>query len=91
MGSKSWIDSGPAYEIQVRRPDSYVDVQLLSGAGHHVYADVSEAFNELCSSISDIIDGDEDSRPISDSNPHNTNNNKSSDCCENEHKKDLCN
>lgn len=71
MGSKSWIDSGPAYEIQARRPDSYVDVQLLTGAGHHVYADVSEAFNALCNSISDIVDKDEDLRPINDSQSNN--------------------
>uniref|UniRef100_A0A915CVS8 1-acylglycerol-3-phosphate O-acyltransferase ABHD5 n=1 Tax=Ditylenchus dipsaci TaxID=166011 RepID=A0A915CVS8_9BILA len=59
-GSKSWIDSGPAYEIQARRPESYVDVQIITGAGHHVYVDSSDTFNNLLKSISDLVDKGED-------------------------------
>ncbi|KAI1722082.1 alpha/beta hydrolase fold domain-containing protein [Ditylenchus destructor] len=61
-GSKSWMDSGPAYEIQARRPESYVDVQIVTGAGHHVYVDASDTFNTLLSSISDIVDREDDLR-----------------------------
>ncbi|KAE8739444.1 hypothetical protein FOCC_FOCC015066 [Frankliniella occidentalis] len=43
-GSRSWIDSQSA-NIKERRPDSYVNVQIISGAGHHVYADKSDVFN----------------------------------------------
>jgi len=60
-GSKSWIDSAPAYELQARRADSYVDVQIVNGAGHHVYADAAPAFNALLSAISDMVEeGDKD-------------------------------
>lgn len=59
-GSKSWIDSGSAYEIQSRRADSYVDVQIVHGAGHHVYADAVDSFNTLMRCISDMVDRDED-------------------------------
>ncbi|KAK3927278.1 (Lyso)-N-acylphosphatidylethanolamine lipase [Frankliniella fusca] len=43
-GSRSWIDSQSA-NIKERRPDSFVNVQIISGAGHHVYADKSDVFN----------------------------------------------
>jgi len=59
-GGKSYMDTGPAYEIQSRRADSYVDVQIVRRAGHHVYADDSEAFNSLLCGISDLVDRDED-------------------------------
>jgi pimeloyl-ACP methyl ester carboxylesterase len=59
-GSKSWIDCGPAYEIQTRRTDSYVDVKVVSGAGHHVYADASDKFNTILRSISDLVCSGED-------------------------------
>lgn len=54
-GSKSWVDSGLFYEIQSRRNESYVDVQIIASAGHHVYADASETFNSIMSSISNIV------------------------------------
>ncbi|KAK6014799.1 hydrolase, alpha/beta domain protein [Ostertagia ostertagi] len=49
-GSKSWIDPGPAFDIQAQR-NGYVDVQIIRGAGHHVYADAPDAFNEVVQSI----------------------------------------
>ncbi|CAJ0572038.1 unnamed protein product, partial [Mesorhabditis spiculigera] len=49
-GSKSWIDPQPAFEIQATR-NGYVDIQIIRGAGHQLYADAPEAFNEVVLSI----------------------------------------
>ncbi|CAI2302366.1 unnamed protein product [Caenorhabditis sp. 36 PRJEB53466] len=53
-GSKSWIDPGPAMDIQQAREDSYVDIKIIRGAGHHVYADDPDAFNSI---VLDIVEG----------------------------------
>lgn len=53
-GSKSWVDPGPAIDIQADRKDAYVDIQIVRGAGTHVYADDSAAFNKL---VTDIVEG----------------------------------
>ncbi|XP_037085490.1 LOW QUALITY PROTEIN: (Lyso)-N-acylphosphatidylethanolamine lipase-like [Pollicipes pollicipes] len=45
-GSRSWIDDC-GQKIRGERPNSYVDVETILGASHHVYADRPEAFNEL--------------------------------------------
>ncbi|XP_012284163.1 protein ABHD4 [Orussus abietinus] len=44
-GSRSWIENA-GETIKQSRPYSYVNVQVISGAGHHVYADKSETFNK---------------------------------------------
>ncbi|KJH51133.1 hydrolase, alpha/beta domain protein [Dictyocaulus viviparus] len=49
-GSRSWIDPSPAFDIKSKR-DGYTDVKIIQGAGHHVYADVPIAFNEVVLSI----------------------------------------
>ena len=60
-GGKSWMDPGPSYEIQARRQDSsYVDVQMVSRAGHHIYADAPEEFCRLLAQISDKVDENAD-------------------------------
>uniref|UniRef100_A0A8R1I387 AB hydrolase-1 domain-containing protein n=1 Tax=Caenorhabditis japonica TaxID=281687 RepID=A0A8R1I387_CAEJA len=53
-GSKSWIDPGPASDIQQTREDAYVDVKIIRGAGHYVYADRPEQFNEI---VVDVAEG----------------------------------
>ncbi|XP_015516800.2 (Lyso)-N-acylphosphatidylethanolamine lipase isoform X1 [Neodiprion lecontei] len=57
-GSRSWVDNTVGDIIKQKRSNSYVNVQVISGAGHHVYADKSETFNkhileacELCDEI----------------------------------------
>ncbi|OXA62201.1 Abhydrolase domain-containing protein 4 [Folsomia candida] len=45
-GGKSWVDHYPAEEIVNRRPGSYVNFHMLD-AGHHVYADQFESFNQI--------------------------------------------
>ncbi|XP_043208070.1 1-acylglycerol-3-phosphate O-acyltransferase ABHD5-like isoform X1 [Amphibalanus amphitrite] len=47
-GSRSWIDDC-GQKIRGERPGSYVDVETILGASHHVYADQPETFNELVS------------------------------------------
>jgi len=46
-GSRSWVDHCPGTMIQQIRGDSYVNVQIIQGAGHHVYADKKDNFNQL--------------------------------------------
>ncbi|KAF2359184.1 Alpha/beta hydrolase fold-1 [Trinorchestia longiramus] len=55
-GSRSWIDRDPGFQIKYSRPNSFVDVQILQGAGHHVYADRAERFNTLVSTIGKHVD-----------------------------------
>lgn len=52
-GSRSWIDSSPGEKIKSQRINSLVEINIVNGAGHHVYADKPEVFNryvnESCS------------------------------------------
>uniref|UniRef100_T1J514 1-acylglycerol-3-phosphate O-acyltransferase ABHD5 n=1 Tax=Strigamia maritima TaxID=126957 RepID=T1J514_STRMM len=57
-GSRSWIDRNPGFIIKQERPDeANVSVHIISGAGHHVYADQSDVFNTLVSSVCNDVDG----------------------------------
>ncbi|XP_065314066.1 (Lyso)-N-acylphosphatidylethanolamine lipase-like isoform X2 [Gordionus sp. m RMFG-2023] len=58
-GSRSWIDSGIGFQVKYLRPDSYVDVKIISGAGHHVYADKEKEFNHIINSICKKIDANQ--------------------------------
>lgn len=44
-GSRSWIDSSPGEKIKEQRINSMVEINVVNGAGHHVYADKPEIFN----------------------------------------------
>lgn len=55
-GSRSWIDNSTGYEIKYIRKDSYVDVQVIKGAGHHIYADKAEEFNQAVNQICYKVD-----------------------------------
>lgn len=55
-GSRSWVDRDPGFQIQYSRQDSYVDVQILQGAGHHVYADRAERFNGIVNRVGEFTD-----------------------------------
>ncbi|XP_059478808.1 (Lyso)-N-acylphosphatidylethanolamine lipase isoform X2 [Neocloeon triangulifer] len=47
-GSRSWVDNAAGEIIRSKRPEgSYLNVQIISGAGHHVYADRCEIFNRI--------------------------------------------
>ncbi|KAK3584561.1 hypothetical protein CHS0354_030567 [Potamilus streckersoni] len=70
-GSRSWITHDTGDHVRLVRNDSYVDVQVIRGAGHHVYADEPQAFNTLVQNILDNIDSSQDdtssqSRPPAD-------------------------
>jgi pimeloyl-ACP methyl ester carboxylesterase len=45
-GSRSWVDNSTGDVIKNIRNESFVDVKIFEGAGHHVYADNPELFNE---------------------------------------------
>lgn len=50
-GSDSWMDDSTSYETKYLRSGSYVDVQVIQEAGHHVYADQPDAFNLMVDKI----------------------------------------
>ena len=50
-GSRSWIDSKLGQETKDRRRGCQVDVVVVAGAGHHVYVDKPEQFNELVEAV----------------------------------------
>ncbi|XP_028025441.1 1-acylglycerol-3-phosphate O-acyltransferase ABHD5 isoform X2 [Bombyx mandarina] len=52
-GSRSWVDNSTGHVLSEHRPHSRTYVQVINGAGHHVYLDKPELFNkyvlEACS------------------------------------------
>lgn len=58
-GSRSWIDRQPGIQTKYTRVNSYVDVQIISASGHHVYADKPEQFNSLVRRICERADLEE--------------------------------
>lgn len=55
-GSDSWMDKTAGYLIQSSRDPSYVSVQKIPDAGHHVYADRSDIFNAVVTEICKAAD-----------------------------------
>lgn len=45
-GARSWVDNSAGEIIKDKRADSYVQLQIISSAGHHVYADKPDVFNK---------------------------------------------
>ncbi|CAH1105239.1 unnamed protein product [Psylliodes chrysocephalus] len=46
-GSRSWIDHSASDIIKDKRMNSFIKIHVVTGAGHHVYADKPEAFNQI--------------------------------------------
>ncbi|XP_077982274.1 1-acylglycerol-3-phosphate O-acyltransferase ABHD5-like [Glandiceps talaboti] len=46
-GSRSYMDSSMGYSAKYLRKDAQVDVHIIQGAGHHVYAEKPDEFNFL--------------------------------------------
>lgn len=58
-GSRSWVNRQPGLQIKYSRLNSFVDVQVIEGAGHHVYADKPEEFNSLINRVCDNLESRE--------------------------------
>lgn len=54
-GSRSWVSDSSGWEAKRRRQEEYescfVDIHIIKNAGHHVYADQPEEFNNLINKI----------------------------------------
>ncbi|XP_060572020.1 (Lyso)-N-acylphosphatidylethanolamine lipase-like isoform X2 [Ruditapes philippinarum] len=55
-GSRTWMDRECGNQSRYLRTESRVDVEIIVGAGHHVYADRSENFNKLLNQYLDTMD-----------------------------------
>ncbi|XP_068146908.1 (Lyso)-N-acylphosphatidylethanolamine lipase [Drosophila tropicalis] len=53
-GSRSWIDSSSGEVIKSQRGSQMVDLKIVSGAGHHVYADKPDVFNRYVNETCDL-------------------------------------
>ena len=59
-GVRSWMDNSSGEAIQELRPDSYVQIHRVRGAGHHVHADQPELFNDIVKGVCHLVDSGED-------------------------------
>jgi pimeloyl-ACP methyl ester carboxylesterase len=55
-GSRSWVDYNVGYEIKYKRQNSFVDIQVVRDAGHHIYADKPELFNKIVCQTCKLVD-----------------------------------
>ncbi|XP_077347599.1 1-acylglycerol-3-phosphate O-acyltransferase ABHD5 isoform X1 [Lithobates pipiens] len=55
-GARSCIDGNSGSTIQSMRPNSYVKTVAIRGAGHYVFADQPEDFNQKVTEICDSVD-----------------------------------
>lgn len=46
LGSRSWVKESSMEAIRWSRISSYVNLRVITGAGHHIYADKPEIFNK---------------------------------------------
>ncbi len=67
-GARTWLDAinrdrmgKTANLIKEARPDtSYVGVEFVADASHHVYAEKPEEFNRIVLSVLDVVDAQKD-------------------------------
>lgn len=55
-GEESWNTAAVAYMVKQLRSVSYVDVQVLPDAGHHLYADQAAHFNDIVKTVCQLVD-----------------------------------
>ena len=55
-GSRTWVDITQGIAVKEQRSQSYCDVQVIEGGGHHVYFDKPEEFNNTVEIICQAID-----------------------------------
>ncbi|XP_044747235.1 (Lyso)-N-acylphosphatidylethanolamine lipase isoform X1 [Coccinella septempunctata] len=57
-GSRSWVDHSATSVIKEKRYNSYFRLKVIPGAGHHVYADKPEIFNQIVLDCCRVADGE---------------------------------
>lgn len=55
-GSRSSIDSNSGQDIKNTRPNSRVEIITIRGAGHYVFADQAEDFNQILLEVCEKVD-----------------------------------
>ena len=61
FGKRTWMDTSVGEKTRIiRGEDCYTRTEFISGAGHHVYANNSEAFNEEVEKILTKVEKGED-------------------------------
>ncbi|VDD74218.1 unnamed protein product [Mesocestoides corti] len=62
-GGRSWVDMSSGLRVRSLRPNSYVDVMVIEGGGHHAYAQYADEFNAYVNAIARLVDRGHDFRP----------------------------
>ncbi|XP_022128589.2 (Lyso)-N-acylphosphatidylethanolamine lipase isoform X2 [Pieris rapae] len=57
-GSRSWVDNTTGQQLAQHRPDSDTTVQVINGAGHHIYLDKPDLFNKYVNEACARADAD---------------------------------
>lgn len=65
-GSRSWVDNSTGQVLTEHRDSSNTTVQVINGAGHHVYLDKPELFNKFVLEACVRADNAEERRPKAD-------------------------
>nr|CAH7733957.1 unnamed protein product [Callosobruchus chinensis] len=63
-GARSWVDHSAGDIIKEKRTSSYFKLQVISGAGHHIYADKPEAFNQIVLDACNYTDSTKSNTPM---------------------------
>lgn len=61
FGSRSWMEVNSGQSVKYLRKGCYVNVKIINGAGHHVYADRPVEFNTEVNRICQQVDESSDS------------------------------
>ncbi|BHF67635.1 Alpha/beta hydrolase domain-containing protein 4 [Sparganum proliferum] len=55
-GGRSWVDMSSGLRVRANRPQSYVDVMVIEGGGHHAYAQYADEFNDYVNAVARLVD-----------------------------------
>ncbi|XP_013187636.2 1-acylglycerol-3-phosphate O-acyltransferase ABHD5 isoform X3 [Amyelois transitella] len=62
-GSRSWVDNSTSQVLSEHRQSKNTYVQVINGAGHHVYLDKPDLFNKYVLEACSVADNTPDERP----------------------------
>lgn len=62
-GGRSWVDMSSGLRVRANRPQSYVDVMVIEGGGHHAYAQYADEFNDYVNAVARLVDEGYEFRP----------------------------